>query len=138
MTPIGRLTAAICASCVLTGASCGKDSTTSTSPTPTTTTITFASTLSPGASSARAFSVSQSGTIAVTLTGLGTGFPVGLGIGIPAGGIAGCSLSTVVYTTGGSSPQISAAAAAGSYCVAIFDPGVLTGTVGFEISIVTP
>jgi hypothetical protein len=109
-----------------------------TSPSSTTTTIeTFASFLAVGGSSARTFSITQSGTISLTLTSVTPSITIGLGIGIPSQG--GCSLSRSVDATAGSSPQVTVAVDASTYCAEVYDAGTLTvPAVAFSMTIAHP
>ena len=95
----------------------------------------FTSIIYPGGFSAHSFSTAA-GTITVTLTSAGppANVVMGLGIGVPNFG-PGCSLTTTVNVSAGSTPQITIPADAGSYCIAIFDVGnaIPTG-VGFSIT----
>jgi hypothetical protein len=90
--------------------------------------------------SAHSFSSSAAGTITVTLTSAGPPDTVvmGLGIGVPNFG-PGCSLTTAVNVSAGSTPQITIPADAGAYCIAIFDVGnVIPTGEGFSITTVHP
>ena len=65
--------------------------------------------------------------------------PIGVGIGVPKEGSSVCSLATSMVTTAESTPSLSAAVDAGSYCVQVFDAGYLTDSdVAFSISITSP
>ena len=121
-------------------AGCGDSGTTTTTPAPITGPFTdiFTSIIYPGGFSAHSFS-SRAGTITVTLTSAGPPAVVmGLGIGVPNFG-PGCSLTTAVNVSAGSTPQITIPADAGAYCIAIFDVGntIPTGE-GFSITTVHP
>ncbi len=120
---------------------CGESATT-TSPSTTTSaspaTFTFASLIGPRRSAARTFTTSVAGTITVTLSSLGDPDKViGLGVGVSAG-TAPCSLATSVLTGPASTAQIAVSADAGSYCVQVWDPGVLTRETPFELTVVHP
>ena len=99
----------------------------------------FTSIIYPGGFSAHSFSTAA-GTITVTLTNAGPPSTVvmGLGIGVPNFG-PGCSLTTAVNVSAGSTPQITIPADAGAYCIAIFDVGntIPTGE-AFSITTVHP
>jgi hypothetical protein len=100
----------------------------------------FTSIIYPGGFSAHSFSSSAAGTITVTLTKAGPPDTVvmGLGIGVPNFG-PGCSLTTAVNVSAGSTPQITIPADAGAYCIAIFDVGnVIPTGEGFSITTVHP
>ncbi len=64
---------------------------------------------------------------------------VGLSIGSPTFSTAGtvCSpIQTVTAVAGVNPPQISGTVSAtGGYCLAVFDPGTLTGDVTFSVTV---
>jgi hypothetical protein len=98
----------------------------------------FNSALTVGGSSFSTFTVSQAGTVTAQLTALGATGPVGLGLGTP-NGTTSCVLTTSsASVVPGNSPQISATENAGNYCVEIFDPGTLTASTTFSITVVHP
>ncbi len=98
----------------------------------------FNSALTVGGSSFSTFTVSQAGTVTVQLTALGSAGPVGLGLGTP-NGTTSCVLSTSsASVVPGGSPQVSETENAGNYCVEIFDPGTLTASTTFSITVVHP
>jgi hypothetical protein len=118
-------------------AACGDDNTSTTpSPTPAATSESWSSVLAPGGQSTRSFTVNASGTIAVTLTDADT--TLGVGVGLPRVTGGGCRLGVTVNTSAGSSPQISAPADAGQYCVQVYDLGTLRDPVGFALKIDHP
>jgi hypothetical protein len=122
-------------------AGCSDSGTTTTTPAPITGPFSdiFTSIIYPGGFSAHSFSTAA-GTITVTLTNAGppANVVMGLGIGVPNFG-PGCSLTTAVNVSAGSTPQITIPADAGSYCIAIFDVGnaIPTGE-AFSITTVHP
>lgn len=98
----------------------------------------FNSALTVGGSSFSTFTVSQAGTVTAQLSALGAAGPVGLGLGTP-NGTTSCVLTTSsASVVPGNSPQISATENAGNYCVEIFDPGTLTASTTFSITVVHP
>ncbi|HEY6358887.1 MAG TPA: hypothetical protein VIX35_11615 [Vicinamibacterales bacterium] len=109
----------------------------STSPSSTTTDM-FNSALTVGGSSFSTFTVSQAGTVTAQLTALGAAGPVGLGLGTPNGSTSCVLTTSSASVVPGSSPQISATENAGNYCVEIFDPGTLTASTTFSITVVHP
>jgi len=124
----------------LLAASCDSAST-ATSPTTTSpVTETFAGQFTPGGSAARSFTSASSGTTSITLTQIGppADIAVGLGVGIPQSNGAGCYLTTSVVTGASSTPQITAAVEAGTYCLRLFDTGALTSQVAYSVTIVRP
>ena len=121
----------------LVATACGGGNTSTTpSPTPTATGESWSSVLAPGGQSTRSFTVNASGTIAVTLTNADT--TLGVGVGVPRVTGGGCRLGVSVNTSAGSSPQISAPADAGQYCVQVYDLGTLRDPAGFALKIDHP
>lgn len=124
----------------LLAASCD-DASTATSPTTTSpVTETFAGQVTPGGSAARSFTSASSGTMSITLTQIGppADIAVGLGVGIPQSNGSGCHLTQSIVTAAASTPQITAAVEAGTYCLRLFDTGALTAPVAFSATIVRP
>lgn len=121
--------------CVAAG--CGDDtpSTTPTSPS-TSRSESWSGVVAPGGQSSRSFTVTSSGTITVTLTGADV--TLGLGVGVPRTTGGGCRLGVSVNASGGTSPNISAPADAGQYCVQVYDLGTLRDPVGFALKIDHP
>jgi hypothetical protein len=101
-------------------------------------TETFSSFLSIGGTSTHSFTVTQAGTISVTLTSVTPLSMVGLGIGI-SGTATPCALSSSLNATAGSTPQLTIAVDAGTYCAQVYDPGTLTNPgVSFSMTIMHP
>ena len=116
---------------------CGDGNTSTTpSPTQTATSESWSSVVAPGGQSTRSFTVNASGTIAVTLTNADT--TLGVGVGLPRLTGGGCRLGVSVNASAASSPQISAPADAGQYCVQVYDLGTLRDPVGFALKIDHP
>ena len=115
---------------------CGSDST-PTTPSNTSTTMTenWSSVLAPGGASTRTFILNSAGTIVVTLT---AGPTAGLGVGLPRTTGGGCRLGVSVNASPGTTPQVSAQADAGQYCVQVYDLGTLTDPIGFAVKIEHP
>jgi hypothetical protein len=127
---------------VLVGGCTGDSGTTTTTPAPTGPfTDIFTSIIYPGDVVTHSFAVTATGTVTVTLTNAGPPATVvmGLGIGVPNPAGPGCSLTTAVNTSAGSTPQITTTANNGFYCIAIFDVGnnIPEGE-SFSITIVHP
>ena len=130
----------------LLGSGCSGNNTTAPATTTTTTTTSpateiFTSIVSPQGTATHSFSAATAGTISVTLTTAGPPptIVMGLGLGVPNPATSGCSLTTSVNTAAGSTPQITRAADAGMYCIAILDLGHAPPTgVSFSITIVHP
>ena len=114
---------------------CGSDSTTS--PTTTATspvTETWTGLIAPGGTASRSFVTSQTGTVTITLTSADA--PLGIGVGIPRTQNGGCRLAVSQLATGGTS--VSIPAEAGTYCVQLFDEGIVVKQAGFVVQIVYP
>lgn len=132
------MTVAVLAAVV--GAGCGKDSTTPTSPSTTTSpsSFTFTSQLAVHGSTSRTFVMTTAGTVNVTMGTLGDGnLKAGIGIGVLSTGLP-CSLAQSVVTGPGAAPQLSINADAGTYCVAVWDPGTLTEDTAFSLTVNYP
>ena len=117
------------------------DASTATSPSVTSpVTETFSGQFLPGGTAARAFTAASSGTVSITLTQIGppADAVVGLGVGIPQSTGTGCLLTPTIQTGASSSPQLTVPVDAGTYCVRLYDPGTLTATVAFNVTIVRP
>ena len=121
--------------------SCSSDSPSTTSPSTSTaspTTQVAANTLFPRGVSTQSFQTTSAGPISVTLTTVGPSpsTVLGLGLGIPNPAAAGCVFFTTLNTTAGSTPQITANADPGSYCMAVYDVGFVPPTgVSYSITI---
>src|SRR5262245_10844439 len=117
----------------LTAAACGSDTTTS----PTTgTTQTFSGTLVQGAQNSYPFTTTNSGTAIVTASSLLPVETVGLGIGTLNG-------STCVPTIQNASAQqmgtvSMAVTSATTYCALVYDPGDVTQSVAYTITVTAP
>lgn len=120
---------------------CGKDAstTTTTSPSSTTaTTETFTSSVAMHGSTTRSFAMTTAGTVTVDLTTLGTGNVVaGLGVGVMTSS-APCSLAQSVVTGPGTSPQLVVSADPGTYCIQVYDAGMLTADTPFSLTVEHP
>lgn len=109
----------------------------STSPSDSTTTATFSGSLSPQGAPVFFTFTAGAGAVAVTLTTVNppTSSGIGLGLGTP-NGTTTCTLTHFTTSAVASSTaQISVDEAAGSYCVQVYDPGNLTGSLTFSLSV---
>lgn len=109
----------------------------STSPSDSTTTTTFSGSLSPRGAPVFFTFTAGAGQVAVTLTSVNpsTTSGIGLGLGTPSGTTA-CTLTNFTTSAVASSTaQISVDETAGSYCVQVYDPGNLTGSLTFTLSV---
>lgn len=89
-------------------------------------------------SATRAIPASQSGAITVHLTSLSPADAViGLGLGIPRADGGGCYLSTSTDATSGAGP-IASPVDPGTYCVRVFDSGLLKGPATFTLTTLYP
>ena len=120
---------------------CGSDAATTTSPSATTTTPstdTFTSSVAMHGSTTRSFAMSTAGTVNVDLTTLGNGTVMaGLGVGVMASG-APCSLAQSIVTGPGTSPQLVISADPGTYCIQVYDAGMLTEDTPFSLTVEHP
>lgn len=109
---------------------------------PTFTTQTFAGTLATGGSLFYSFVVSNQGPATFTLAAVQTPggaaltIPVGIGVGIPKG--TGCQRSQSLTTPPGLAAQLSTTLNPGTYCVAVYDVGQLSGDVVFALRFTYP
>jgi hypothetical protein len=100
---------------------------------------TFTGTLSVSQTRVYTFSVVAVGPLTVTMTAAGPPptIAVGLVVGTPTFSTTGtiCSpISNSVNATASTTPQISGTTTStGSYCLAVFDPGTLTGDITYSI-----
>ena len=144
MKPRGK-TAALCAAAglALLTTACGKNNSPTTptrTPASPTASERYVATMGVGASSFYSFSVAQYGTVNVTLTAV-SGFDdpsvaIGLGLGVPSG--FGCTASTNVTASAGSTPQITNVYEVGVYCLRVYDAGNLNGPLTFDVTIAHP
>jgi hypothetical protein len=102
--------------------------------------VTFASTLPKGGSVTKTVTLSTEGTIDITLKSLGSQptAVVGLGIGVVPTDSSNCTLTRIVPTKPGSSPQLSVKVDAGSYCAGLIDIGNLTDNTAFSMTLSHP
>lgn len=116
-----------------------------TTPTPTIVTENFTGTVQVQGLDFHSFTVSQQGTVTFTLTAAGPPSTIymGMGVGVPGtntDGTANCTLisgaSALVQAS--SAAQLSGTAAAGSFCVAVFDVGNATGPVDYAVTVTHP
>jgi hypothetical protein len=98
----------------------------------------FESQLVKGGFASRSFTLTTAGTIEITLTSLEPPVRVGLGVGVPDADGSACNLSRSVETTAGSSPQVTAPADSGNYCVKVFDIGQVEESASFSITVTHP
>jgi hypothetical protein len=118
-------------------AACNNNMTTTT-PDPVPTTVLFGSRLPAGGFAWRSITVPKAGTVTVQLAALAAGEDVAVDLSL--GQISGttCTPLLTIQTVVGTEPQISQPVLAGDYCVQIADPGNLTATSNFLITIVIP
>jgi hypothetical protein len=134
------LLAIVVVTCIGLSAACdnsGGGSTTAPSSGPLTT-ESFSGTIQPTSSDSHTFTVAQTGEIDVTLTSVGpppTIF-IGLAIGTPASDGSCTPLSGATVSTQASSvAQLSGTAAAGTFCVVVYDIGNQTAPVTYTLTV---
>jgi hypothetical protein len=98
----------------------------------------FDTTLAVGGSSSRTVTASKAGTTTISLESLGGGVArVGMGFGIPRTD-GTCAFTRSVESGPGPGSQISLSVVAGTYCLRVYDVGLLTAPVGFNVKVVYP
>jgi len=102
--------------------------------------VTFSSLLPQRGTVSKSFVLSTEGTIDVTLNSIGNSpnTLMGLGLGVVASDNTVCTLTTIIRTKPGTTPQLSARADAGPYCAAVIDDGNLTAATNFTMTIAHP
>jgi hypothetical protein len=124
------------------GAACGNDPVTIPTTTAALTTEVYSGSVAVRSTGFYSFTGAAAGPVAITLASLtdANGRTLSnrllLGFGVPAG--EGCSVTTSVTTRPGLSAQLSAPAAASTYCVQLSDAGELTAPANFGVRIVHP
>lgn len=108
-------------------------------PTPTTSDIFFSSQLMAGGATARSFKVGKAGETKVSFTSLlpETEAVVNVHLGTWDGTV--CTPTTSLSTkAGATTPIITTTLAVGEYCIRVVDPGVLTKTNDFSMTVTIP
>jgi len=125
---------------ILLASACSSDSsgTTVTGPSTNPTSEMFSGTVPVGGSDSHSFTVSLSnGQVNIILTAAGPPASIyeGLGIGTPSG--TTCSILTggAVVTPAGTTALLSGTAAAGSYCVVVYDVGNQTADITYAVTV---
>jgi hypothetical protein len=120
-------------------AACGSDTTTPVTPTPTLFTEVFQGGLTTNGGQTFTFISQASGTITATLTTLlpDSTALVGISLGTVASG-GGCQAIIVNDKATQLSGVTGAVGSAGNLCARVYDSGVLTGPVTFELTVVHP
>lgn len=134
-TCLGCLTALLLASA---GIGCNLlNSSTSPDPSTMATSSTFSGTVGLLGTSVVSFTTTAAGPVGLTLTSLSPSPPVGIGLGLGTpNGNSGCTLASFTTSaTAASTPQITVTENAGTYCVQVYDPGTLTATTSFSVSV---
>jgi hypothetical protein len=115
---------------------------TTTSPTAVTlTTETFTGSVDPLGVAFHPFTVAQQGEVDITLTAAGppATITMGLGVGVPSGSTCSLTISGgVVQAQASTTPQLVGTAAAGAFCVAVYDIGNQRDTVTYSITVAHP
>ena len=130
-------------SCGVLAVACdNSDGSSSTPTTPVTvTTDTFSGTVQPMGSDAHNFTVAQQGQVAITLTAAGPPPTIFMGLGVGTTGSDGsCTLLTSGTTTAqaGTTPQLAGTAAAGTFCVSVFDIGNQSAPITYTVTVSHP
>ena len=103
-------------------------------------TDTFNGSLAPSGSLLFTFTVANAGSVAVTLTAVSPATTGALGLGVgPSSADGSCTIanSTSAAVASGT-PQLSATANAGGYCVKVTDAGTLTTTSAVTVTVTHP
>lgn len=134
-----RIRLAALLACLAGAAACGDTPTTPTTTITSPATESYSTLVVPKGTSSYRFETHGRGTATATLTTTTPGSAsVGFGIGIPKLNGTGCNLNNAVVTGAGPSPQLTATVDVGDYCVQVYDPGTLTESVSFRVSITHP
>jgi len=107
-------------------------------PTPVVPTVTdtFTGTLTALATNSHPFVVSAIGGVKVTLTSVDPLVKLAIGIGTPSTTTGTCAVLNNVITDPGTTPQLSGTATVtGNFCVAVSDPGNVTDTATYTITV---
>ena len=138
----GALLLSLTAGLALALGACGGSSTIPTLPTttPTYTTDTFSSTLVQLGAVVHPFTVATSGAVSITLTSVAPLATMALGVGIGTWDGTSCSTITVNDNSKMNVAALSGTAAAGSYCIRVYDSGNIPdgGTVNYTVQVVHP
>ncbi len=117
--------------------------TTTADTTPTVNTRQFAGSLSTGQFRFYSFTASKSGVVSATLASVtapprnaAVEVPLGLGVGSPAG--TGCPTETSLTTNSALTTQLQHRVEQGIYCINVYDPGTLSGSVNFVVRFTFP
>jgi hypothetical protein len=119
-------------------ASSSNASTTATAPSAAVTTEIFPGTVAVGGNDVHPFNVALSGgQVSVILTAAGPPSTIYMGVGVGTYSSPTCTLLTggSVVTAAGTTAQLSGAAAAGSYCVMVYDVGNQTAPVTYSVTV---
>jgi hypothetical protein len=82
------------------------------------------------------FTVAKSGQVSITLTSVAPTATTALGLGIGTANGTACVLSSSTPTAiAGSTAQIAVTESPGTYCVKVYDPGTLSASVTFTVTI---
>ena len=108
-------------------------------PTPTAQDLFFSSQLMAGGTTSRTFTTPKQGDVKVFFSSLLPDTSAQIGVGLGAFDGTTCTLSsTVMVKSGSAEAVITSALPAGTYCVRVWDPGVLTKTNDFSMTINIP
>jgi hypothetical protein len=104
------------------------------------TTETFSGTVTAGGRDVHNFPVAAEGAIDVTLTAVAPTSAAIVGISLGMAGGNGCTVlaGASALAAAGSAPQLSGIVTPGTMCVDVHDPGTLTATVSYTITVLHP
>jgi hypothetical protein len=120
---------------------CNKSTpTAATTPAATRTTDTFSGSVTPGGRDVHTFPVTAEGAIDVTLTSVAPASAAVMGISLGMAGDNGCAAlaGASTLTAAGTAAQLSGIVTAGTMCVDVHDPGTLTATVSYTVTVLHP
>ncbi len=108
-------------------------------PTPTTTDLFISSQIMAGGSTARSFTVGKAGEVKVLFTSMLPEIEAAVTVALGAWNGTTCTPTVTVASKAGSTTAIiTTTLAAGEYCMRLSDPGVLTKTNDFSLTVTIP
>lgn len=137
------LSCALAASLPILVAACSQNSTsdtTVTTPSPETTTEQFSGTLAQKGANIHTFTVSATGSVSIAFTDVAPLSTMSLGVSLGTYSASVCTVASTVNDARAGTTALSGTAAAGSYCVKVFDSGnIMENTVvTYTVKVVHP